>query len=275
MNYRYIYNQPYYRQYNMPVEMLIPIVVVALIIIAAWGIFVYQKSILKKRNTIPLQEIQSILEQEVLFYNKLCEASQIIFAGRILTFIQKIKITGIKKAKVDNTIKVLVGASAIIPIFNFPDWEYKNLEEVLIYPASFNKNFDVTGHKRNIIGLVGEGPMNGMMILSQQALLNGFRQHTANNTGIHEFIHLIDKSDGSVDGIPEVLIPKMLIRPWMHAIYETTQSIINDESPIRKYAATNEAEFLAVTSEYFFQNPDLLQAENPELFTLLSQIYRT
>src|SRR5690606_37310758 len=106
------------------------------------------------------------------------------------------------------------------------------------YPAAFNQQFDLTGSKRNVIGLVGEGAMNGMMILSQQALLNGFQHESPFNTGIHEFIHLIDKSDGSVDGIPEVLIPKSLIEPWMHEIYETTQSILNNDSNIRKYAAT-------------------------------------
>ena len=32
---------------------------------------------------------------------------------------------------------------------------------------------------------------------------------------IHEFVHLIDKTDGSIDGIPEFLLSKQYILPWL------------------------------------------------------------
>ncbi len=37
------------------------------------------------------------------------------------------------------------------------------------------------------------------------------------NTGIHEFVHLLDKEDGSVDGLPEALLAKQYTLPWLHA----------------------------------------------------------
>ena len=45
----------------------------------------------------------------------------------------------------DETTRVLVAASAIIPVFNFDHWEYSRLGEVLIYPGSFDHNYRTDG----------------------------------------------------------------------------------------------------------------------------------
>ena len=50
--------------------------------------------------------------------------------------------------------------------------------------------------------------------------------------------------------------------------------IRNNESDINPYGATSETEFFAVVSEYFFERPDLLQEQHPELYKLLSTIFR-
>ena len=46
-------------------------------------------------------------------------------------------------------------------------------------------------------------------------------------------------------------------------------------SDIDMYGATNTAEFFAVISEYFFEQPELLHARHPELYAMLERIYRT
>ena len=55
----------------------------------------------------------------------------------MMLFFSRIRITGVG-TEVEDIDKVLIAASAIIPIFGFPDWEYMNLHEVLLYPDSFN-----------------------------------------------------------------------------------------------------------------------------------------
>ena len=52
------------------------------------------------------------------------------------------------------------------------------------------------------------------------------------------------------------------------------KKIMTDHSDINPYGATNEAEFFAVVSEYFFERPGLLEEKNPELYKLLSTIFR-
>ena len=76
-----------------------------------------------------------------------------------------------------------------------------------------------------------------------------------------------------MDGVPEYLIPKNLIQPWVEEMHETISAIRRDKSDIRDYAATNPAEFLAVVSEYFFQKPKLLAEDHPELYAMLNEIY--
>ena len=46
------------------------------------------------------------------------------------------------------------------------------------------------------------------------------------------------------------------------------------ETPIAPYAAETPAEFFAVTSEYFFSAPDVLQHAFPDVYTQLAAVYR-
>ena len=168
----------------------------------------------------------------------------------------------------------MVAASAIVPIFAFPNWQYFNLKEVILYPQRFSQNFDTKGDKRSVLGMVGSGFMEGKMILSKQALHHGFRnQSDKKNTAIHEFVHLIDKADGNIDGIPNLLLEKQYILPWIDLIQQKIEEICNGNSDINPYGATNKAEFFAVIGEYFFERPKLLKQKHPELYTLLEEIF--
>ena len=165
-----------------------------------------------------LPEWRIVLIEKVAFYNGLSAEDKTWFESDILHFLSHVRITGID-VKVDETDRILVAASAVIPIFAFKEWRYNNITEVLLYPSSFNEKFETAGADRRILGMVGEGPMNGTMILSKPALHQGFLNETdKNNTAIHEFVHLIDKTDGAIDGIPENLLGKQYVLPWVNVI---------------------------------------------------------
>ena len=112
------------------------------------------------------------------------------------------------------------------------------------------------------------------MILSQHELRQGFLNKTGKtNTAIHEFVHLLDKTDGAVDGIPENLMDRQYILPWLQLMHKKIGEIIKGRTDINPYGATNQAEFFAVVSEYFFERPDLLKQKHPELYQLLEDIF--
>jgi Mlc titration factor MtfA (ptsG expression regulator) len=124
--------------------------------------------------------------------------------------------------------------------------------------------------------MVGTGALNHVMILSQNELRQSFINNTGKtNTAIHEFVHLVDKTDGSIDGIPEFILDKKYILPWLQMMQKEIELILKDRSDIDPYGATNEAEFFAVVSEYFFERPKLLKEKHPELYKLLSEIFNS
>lgn len=230
----------------------------------------------ERKKTLPSfpESWRTILNQQSDFYKDLEDTVKPDFEKRVHQFLLQTRITGVNTT-VEELDRVLIGASAIIPIFAFPDWEYINLREVLLYPDSFNHDFEQKGADRSILGMVGEGALNGVMVLSKHELRQAFLNKTSKtNTAIHEFVHLVDKTDGTVDGIPEVLMKRQYVLPWLQAIQKEIKKIQADKSDINPYGAVNEAEFFAVVAEYFFERPDLLERKNPELYQLLTSIFR-
>lgn len=220
------------------------------------------------------ESYKTVLNEHVEFYKGLDGAKKIQFEKRMQSFLSRVRITGVGTT-VEDIDKTLIAASAIIPIFAFHDWEYLNLNEVLLYPDSFNENFEQEGNERHTLGVVGTGAYQNIMILSKYELRNDFVNKTGkDNTAIHEFVHLIDKTDGAVDGIPEFLLSKKYVVPWLKLMQREMKQIMSNRSDIDPYGATDPAEFFAVVSEYFFERPELLQKKHPELFDLLVRIFK-
>ncbi len=216
---------------------------------------------------------RSLLEKKVSYYEKLDKQDKKLFEYKVHEFLTNVKVVGVE-TKVYDIDKVLVGASAVIPIFAFPEWKYKNLDEVLIYPGNFDENFATKGRNRRILGMVGTGYMERKMVLSKTALHQGFQNETdKKNTAIHEFIHLIDKADGAVDGIPRTLLEHQYAIPWIDMIERKLEEIVARKSDINPYATTGREEFFAVLGEYFFERPRLLKKKHPELYEMLQEIF--
>jgi Mlc titration factor MtfA (ptsG expression regulator) len=215
-----------------------------------------------------------VLENNIAFFRALDKKQRRQFEREVTEFLNHVKITGVDTA-VENMDRILVAASAVIPVFAFPGWTYDNLQEVLLYSDTINNNFQTEGAGRNIMGMVGSGDLEGKMLLSKHALQQGFKNDSdKNNTAIHEFVHLIDKTDGDTDGIPKQLLDKQYAIPWLDMTYRQIQEMVKGKSDINPYGATNRTEFFAVASEYFFERPDLLQQQHPELYQLLQKIFR-
>lgn len=218
---------------------------------------------------------RTILDKHVIFYQHLNAQKRALFEKRVQLFLNDKRVEGID-TEITDEVRVLVAASAIIPTFAFPAFDYPELNEVLIYPASFSEKFEIGEHQHdeNIEGMVGNRYMNHSLLLSKPALLSGFNgRRGENNVGIHEFVHLLDREDGETDGVPERLAEHVYTLPWLHLIKNEMNKIRRGSSDINPYAITNNAEFLAVVSEYFFNNPEEFQQKHQELYQTLVQFY--
>ena len=220
-------------------------------------------------------EWEAVLQRDVAFFRALLPEEQVRFRRELLVFLSEKRVTGIR-TNIDTKTLVLVGASAVIPIFGFPNWEWDQIDEVLVYPSRFNQDFQFQGGDgRNVLGMVGTGALNRIMILAKPDLVQGFKNAgDKRNVGLHEFAHLVDKSDGAIDGIPAVSLTREAVGPWVNLVRRKMQEIAAGDSDLNRYALTNEAEFFSVATEYFFERPGIMERKHPELFAMMEKVFR-
>jgi hypothetical protein len=240
-----------------------------------FGFYFFKK--IKRQTIKPFPEHwHKLLMENVLYYRNLSKSRQLVFQKKMMQFLSEVYIDGVQ-FELEELDKILVAASAVIPVFGFKEWHYTNLSGILLYPDNFNEDmqFSSKDNSRNIGGIIGNGRFEKQMILSKKALYHGFKNTTdKSNTGIHEFVHLIDKLDDITDGVPERLLEHQYAIPWLKLIHQEMEAINDNQSDIRKYGGTNQAEFFAVASEYFFERPDLLKKKHPELYRMLVDSFK-
>jgi Mlc titration factor MtfA (ptsG expression regulator) len=248
-------------------------------LLAGWIVYGWFTREVRRRRALLSQpfppEWEAVLQRDVVFYRALNDSGRTRFRRELQVFLGEKRITGIK-TDLDTTTRVLAGASAIIPIFGFPDWEWDQISEVLVYPGRFGMDFQLDDEaSQNTLGVVGTGVLNRVMILSKPDLVQGFRNPAdKRNVGLHEFAHLVDKSDGTIDGVPQVGMDRGTVGPWIELMRRKMAEIEKGNSDLHPYALTNEAEFFAVATEYLFERPGLMRQKHPELFAALQGIFK-
>lgn len=251
-------------------------IAITLIFIAA---IIYSVRFLSANKKVTIQQQVTAKEKDltgILFYQKLSTTEKANFFKEVNIFLQKVIITAVNTSITDAD-KILVAASAVIPMFAFKGWEYPHLDEVLLYNDHFNMGFETEGNEdRNIMGLVGTGVYKNKMLLSKPALQQGFNNKTdKSNTAIHEFVHLIDAADGDTDGIPQILMDKQYVLPWINLVHKELEDLKEQNSDINPYGYTNKREFFAVAAEYFFERPDLFEKKHPEMYKQMQRMFKT
>lgn len=247
---------------------IIALIVLVLLIV----FFIFYKR--PGRKVILPSDFSDLLSQHVGYYRRLNGKDKLRFEEKLKEFLGYVRIDGIDTS-VDDLDRLLVASSAIIPVFGFEKWKYYNLRNVLLYPASFNRNeFLASGYEKNTLGMIGNGPMQRVMILSKPSLHYGFQiESNKRNTGVHEFIHLLDKEDGDVDGVPEALLNRKDNEQWLALVNKNIVAMQNGLSDINLYGASSRAEFFAVASEYFFNCPELFKENHAELFAAMCTMF--
>jgi len=209
-------------------------------------------------------------------------------------------INGAQGLDVTDFMRLSIAAQASLPILNLTPKLYEGWDEIIVYPAGFRiprKRLDEDGVMHEYVeDAAGEAWEGGPLVLSwEDALLSegGF------NVVIHEFAHKLDLQSGFADGMPSLAAHGDLKpRDWRRILDDSLDRFIaavdaveaaiphdvDPESeaadawygqlPLDPYAATDEAEFFAVSSEHFFVDPYPMSEALPEWFGLLQAYYR-
>ena len=248
---------------------------IVIAVVLFFAIRYFAKSYRKKEVEPFPADWESVLVEKVKFYTNLSDDRKVEFKARMMQFLSEVGVEAVQ-FELEDEDRMLVAASAVIPVFGFEEWHYNYLSTVILYPTYFNQQlyFDGEAENKNIAGMVGTGIYEDKMILSRKALHHGFANTTdKKNTAIHEFVHLIDKEDGVTDGIPKNLLNHDYSIPWLDLIHKKMERINNNKSDIRIYGGSSQVEFFAVASEYFFECPKLMERKHPELYKMLQDCF--
>jgi MtfA peptidase len=189
---------------------------------------------------------------------------------------------------VTDEMRVLVAMQAALLLLHRPAAYFASLREVLIYPGAFMVDRtvpDATGlaHSQRR-AVVGESWQSGRVILSWADVLAGAANPSdGHNVVIHEFAHQLDQETGTANGAPWLGAGAKPYARWaqvMGAEFAALRQRLSNADPavpelFDAYAATDEAEFFAVSSELFFEKPFALSLKHPTLFAELAAYYRS
>ncbi len=168
-----------------------------------------------------------------------------------------------------DTLKLAVAAGAALLLHGRPDWELSSRRTILFYPNRFDEDY-YDGAYATYDGMVhAQGPI----ILSAQAVEDDWaRPGTGHNVVLHELAHLFDFDDAFAEGTPSLMDPSSA-RAWHELVRREMRLARLGKSLLRRYAATNPAEFFAVAVENFFDRPDQLKQRHPRLFDALAAFF--
>ena len=135
--------------------------------LVAFAIYAFTSTRRKKAEPFPAHW-HDMLVNHVHYYKDLSASEKKRFQDRIMLFLSEVHLDSVDIV-LDDLDKILIASSALIPVFNFPEWHYKNLSTVLVYPDHFNEDlgFEQTDDKRNIAGMVGNGQFDHVPIMPQ------------------------------------------------------------------------------------------------------------
>jgi MtfA peptidase len=221
-----------------------------------------------------------ILRRHVPIVARLPAELQLQLKRQIQVFLAEKPFIGCAGFEVTERVRVVIAAQACLLLLNRPAGGFGGLRQVLVYPDAFlvdRVSADGAGvqqeHRR---ALAGESWSQGQVILSWADVQEGAAvTDDGRNVVIHEFAHQLDQESGSANGAP-FLGGRERYAHWSRVLgaeYERLRERVarGEPSLLSAYGATEPAEFFAVASEVFFEQPRQLSADAPALYRELGR----
>lgn len=223
------------------------------------------------------------LRERVPYFRSMPADLQLQLKKHIQVFLAEKPFIGCAGLVVSDEMRVLIAAQACLLILNRRGDYFANLRQILVYPGAFivdKVHADGSGvlqDQRRV--LAGESWQQGQVILSWQDAIDGAEvPDDGRNVVIHEFAHQLDQDNGRANGAPWLGGQRRRER-WAQVLgqeFAHLQRRVRAGQPslFSDYGATDPAEFFAVASEVFFEQPKRLAAEHAALYRELSGFYR-
>jgi len=241
----------------------------------------------KKLTRIPfLSSWEDIIRRNVGHYCFLEDAERAQLRTLIQVFIAEKDWVGAGGLELTDEICVTISAQACLLLLGLPHNYYKNVKTIIVYPSAVVPPQRKPGFFENTMApvgppqpIIGQAVRRGPVIIAWDAALRGGRHpKSGHNVIYHEFAHKLDMLDGSINGTPP-LSDQAEYRDWAQICSREYFRLKNRTEKGKKsfldaYAATHEAEFFAVATEQFFDQPRRMIKHAPDLYRVLKKYYR-
>ncbi len=223
---------------------------------------------LAARAPFPEEWLEFLLARS-RFFRGLDPAGRSRFERDVRLFLAETRVAGIGGAPVSWGTRLLVAAGAATMLHGRPEWEPPIADGVTVYPGyAFDR--DYRPGKGNI---AGQAPAGGPLLIAEKSLIEGFAgERDGTNVMLHELAHYFDLE--ARKGGMKLPAAAGGSAPWPEVIAREYGRHDFSASVLHVYAARNEAEFFAVASEMFFEDPRLLRQSHPGLYAVLAAFYR-
>jgi len=242
----------------------------------------------RRRNRLRSQPLPeswlTVLQHNVPYYKRLSLPERTKLSQDIQVFIAEKNFEGCGGLKMTDEIKVTIAAYACILLLHLPQHDYyPRLQSILVYPDAYAVPVVRSGPGNTILEgqemRAGESWRTGAVVISWNHVLRRPGEvGNARNVVLHEFAHQLDQQKGFADGAPA--LPKTsMYRAWARILsreYRALSEAADTGQPtfLDKYGATDPAEFFAVATEHFFEQPQQFKERHAELYEELKSYYQ-
>lgn len=211
---------------------------------------------------------KSILTSQFSFCKRLSTKEGKYFEHRVASFIKDKDFIGRDGIVINDDIKVLIASTAVMLTFGFRDFYIGIISKIVIYPSSYYSNINKAYHKGEF------NPKFKALVLSWEDFVKGFDNESDNlNLGIHELTHAIHLNSMKERDVSSIIFNDSFKElSTLFAENESLREALKASDYFRKYAFTNQFEFLAVAIENFIETPQEFRSQFPEIYNKIRQM---
>jgi Mlc titration factor MtfA (ptsG expression regulator) len=226
---------------------------------------------------------RAVIERNAPFCRALTPAEQAELEGHVQVFLAEKRFEGCGGLELTDEIRVTIAAHACRLLLHRQTDYFPKAGTILVYPSLYLAE----AAQRLPGGLVVEGPAvrrgeswyRGPVVLSWEDVqrLAAGAPH-GRNVVLHEFAHQLDSESGAMEGAPALATGAMYTE-WNRVLWRGYEQLVETvkhgrPSFLDYYGATNPAEFFAVATESFFEQPAGLRRHHPELYGQLALYFQ-
>ena len=232
------------------------------------------------------EEWEAIIQRNIAYDAMLDVDERKRLRDFVRVFVEEKSFEGCGGLELDDEIRITIAAQAGILVLGRPHEYYRNVQSILVYPST------VVTPERSVgsfelpnaptakgVPILGEAQLRGPVLLVWDAVKGNARHpEQGHDVVYHEFAHKLDMQDGAADGTPPLATREEMAR-WVAVCEKEFLELKSRVERGRKtflneYGATNEAEFFAVATEFFFDRAAAMQQHEPALYDLLRDFYQ-